>query len=480
MDIFLIFVIVVMTIMIMLASFYFLVYFQSEEDNNTAYAPKIAIVLGLTLTALLVLMLPLDVANRTSNGGLPMEQLWLFMYIAVAVMCIIVVPFMIFYYEAWDPEARNWQVWTAFKYETVTIIVVGTTLVLMWAFLGYAEVPYDLYVVNGTYSETELLLPADAPTRCGSALCDKTAQEESLRISVTLAVYIVALVAFLGWFLFTIFVGVGLVALPMDMLRDYATRPEPLNLEEYAKQRMLLNERATQLQQVAAKLGPDAHRKRDRRGVQKFNQFKQAVFFLERDWNRVKTAYKERGGNPLQWMCQGLGGVLGAVVSLTWYVHILLYVFLSPPPTTCLNAAFIELDGVFPLFGTALYGLFAFYLLACVIKGCMKVGSRFFCIPIHPMKIGETMMSSFLFNVWLLLLCAVACVQFCYQAFQAYAQLTAVELLLGIQVRNLIFFSTFFRNNIFIYTMLGISCLTLLFLCVFPNDKPAIDDDDGF
>ena len=36
-----------------------------------------------------------------------------------------------------------------------------------------------------------------------------------------------------------------------------------------------------------------------------------------------------------------------------------------------------------------------------------------------------------------LLLCAVACVQFCFYAFQSYAQLTSIELLLGVQVRNL-------------------------------------------
>lgn len=140
MNVFLIAVIVIMTFMIMLAAVYTLVYFSSDDDVNTAYAPKIVVVFGLTLTALLVLMLPLDVANRASDGGLPMEELWLFMYITVAAMCIVIVPFMMFYYEAWDPEGRNWQVWTAIKYEVVTVVVVGTTLVLMWLFLGYAEV----------------------------------------------------------------------------------------------------------------------------------------------------------------------------------------------------------------------------------------------------------------------------------------------------------------------------------------------------
>ena len=96
------------------------------------------------------------------------------------------------------------------------------------------------------------------------------------------------------------------------------------------------------------------------------------------------------------------------------------------------------------------------------------------------MRVGETMMNSFLFNVWLLLLCAVACVQFVYAAFQAYASLTAAELLLGLQVRNLLGLSVFFRNNLFIYAMVGVSALSLLYLCAFPKDKPAIEDDEDF
>ena len=122
------------------------------------------------------------------------------------------------------------------------------------------------------------------------------------------------------------------------------------------------------------------------------------------------------------------------------------------------------------------------------------------------------MMNSFLFNVWLLLLCAVACVQFCFAAFQSYAQLTAIDMLLGVQVRtihtqhkrrithtahtqlthtpsllplrslskqvrNLIGLNWFFANDFFFYTMFGISGLTLLYLCVFPTDKRALEDD---
>ena len=60
----------------------------------------------------------------------------------------------------------------------------------------------------------------------------------------------------------------------------------------------------------------------------------------------------------------------------------------------------------------------------------MKFGLRFFCLPIHPMRIGNTMMNSMLFNVLLLLISCVSVVQFCTRAFASYARLTAAAALL--------------------------------------------------
>ena len=42
----------------------------------------------------------------------------------------------------------------------------------------------------------------------------------------------------------------------------------------------------------------------------------------------------------------------------------------------------------------ATYAIYVFYLLFCVIKGNMKFGLRFFCLPIHPMRIGNTALTS--------------------------------------------------------------------------------------
>ena len=63
---------------------------------------------------------------------------------------------------------------------------------------------------------------------------------------------------------------------------------------------------------------------------------------------------------------RALGGLIGAVLSVAWLVHVVLYMFVYPPISPFLNSFFITLDGAFPLFGTVAFALFCFYL----IGGC--------------------------------------------------------------------------------------------------------------
>ena len=44
-------------------------------------------------------MLPLDVGNSDTHGGFPMHTLWQVIYIMMAAMAVVVVPFAMFYYE---------------------------------------------------------------------------------------------------------------------------------------------------------------------------------------------------------------------------------------------------------------------------------------------------------------------------------------------------------------------------------------------
>eukprot|EP00967_Tisochrysis_lutea_P143013 scaffold265066_cov38-Tisochrysis_lutea.AAC.2 len=205
-----------------------LVYFQAEEDRNTAWAPKVAVVTGLTLTALLVLLPPMDVANRSSGDHLDMALLYQIMFVVIAVMVIILIPFLIFYFEAEDPENPRGQLCWAMVYESITLGIAAVVLVLMWIFLGRAELPVTQYVYDAQLlNATALTLSAGCGSSDGCAL----GQNNHYEIGVTPIVYIMALSSFIGWTFLAIFGGIGMAALPLDLILAYKSRPQSITLQ---------------------------------------------------------------------------------------------------------------------------------------------------------------------------------------------------------------------------------------------------------
>lgn len=64
-------------------------------------------------------------------------------------------------------------------------------------------------------------LPADGTTLTSYETGNATAvsvQSIKVTLGVSLPVYIIGLASFIGWFGFTIFSGIGLVALPLDLI----------------------------------------------------------------------------------------------------------------------------------------------------------------------------------------------------------------------------------------------------------------------
>lgn len=50
---------------------------------------------------------------------------------------------------------------------------------------------------------------------------------------VTFPIYVMGLTSFIGWFLFILFAGVGLSALPLDYIMEFKYRPKRLTTKEY-------------------------------------------------------------------------------------------------------------------------------------------------------------------------------------------------------------------------------------------------------
>jgi len=255
MDVFLVIVIVILAILLLAAMIVLVVVFGHPDDKNEAKLPKGVTVFGLWLAFASVLLLPYDVANSNGvGGGVDVGLLWQIVYVTLAIMVFLIIPFAYFFYESdVDPEEAQTfcssQIGLAIQYTIGFFIIFLTILLLLYAFLSEANIPVTQYsqslslVFPCTYNNVTAQIITLLEGTCN--------QNEGCQvlpflwaIPVTFPIFLMCFVSFVGWFFWTFFVGVGLVALPMDLINDWRTRPTRMDLKTYLQQRERLGRRA--------------------------------------------------------------------------------------------------------------------------------------------------------------------------------------------------------------------------------------------
>ncbi|KAG6614306.1 LMBR1-like membrane protein [Phytophthora cinnamomi] len=469
-DLFLVAVVVIIVVALLICNVYILVYFQHDDDKNTAYFPKALVVFGLFFAEATVLLLPLDVANNstavgcaegwnTACGNINMDLLWLMVFLSIVIFLVVLLPFAIYYYEADDgednPKKSQWG--EAIKMELGTVIVAAALITVLYITSAKSSVPMRALEVNSRSATAGFQAYVDGTTLSSAvvtAASNVTVQHITLTVDVSLPV-------------------------------AFFHRPKFISADVYAIQKLILQRRSTELLEIgrSIKQGMDRpghgqsswERKKQRRlDFVTLNKFKQSVYLLEGDVVDLKLCHEEyRNFNPLKPIFKLLMGCIASIISCMWFFHIALYMLPNTPLLPFLNTYFMWFDRWFPLFGTISVGIFSSYLLACAVKGCFKFGMRCFCIALHPMKLHATYMNSLVFNLGLVLLCAIPSVQFCDQAFADYDRLTALRTLLGVQIHYLKGMRTIWDYNIFIYAIIIISFITAGILMAKPRDRAS-------
>jgi len=524
MDIFLIISILIAVAILAVVSFYLLVHFQHPDDKNDAYFPKFVVLTGFVLAGCTVLLLPLDVANNDGYagcdgyntkvcGGLNMNLLWQIMYMITLVYLVFFIPFSVFFYEADDGTLmggpRKSRAFAASIWQIAVIVIVGLVLAICYYFLSYTSIPVTEYIVptiNGgaiyeteNYSQNNYSFEVDMLENLNAndiVVSDEIINDPNgdgiISIQVNIPTFCIAFMSFIGWFFFAFFGGVGLASFPMDGILAYVNRPRHMDAVEYAEAQLSLRNRTNELVNVGELLkieraqressyssggggwcGGKSDRKSNKIDRKTLNQFKQSIFLLEKDVADFSSATqsKEQYSVFIPYF-QLFGGILSSILSILWIIQVCIYVLPTIPVHPFLNDYFKWFDLWFPLFGVISVAVFSLYLLGAAVNGCFKCGLRFFFFTLYPMKLHRTYMSSFLFNIALVLLCSVPAVQFSVLAFAEYAQYTDVLQMFGVQVKYLEFFSIFFEKKIFDYVLLAMACLTTMYLICKPRESP--------
>jgi len=159
-------------------------------------------------------------------------------------------------------------------------------------------------------------------------------------------------------------------------------------------------------------------------------------------------------------------------MSLTWVLHIVLFMLPNVPVTPFLNNLLIELSVPgFPLFGVACFACYTFWLFLAALKGNFRFGMRFPLCRVYPMEVNNTLMNGFLANGWVMLICSFVVVQFSATAFPIYARDSSVDLIFGTQIRYMRFFKYFFETKLFLYALLVFVVVGLFWMCLVPRNE---------
>ena len=365
----------IMTVVLLVANLYVLVEFQHVDDKNQAYLPKFLVIFGLLLIEITILLFPLDVQNQGGGvgcdqgwndncGNLDMHLAWSIMYCMIAIMVIVVMPFAIFYYEADDGlDPSKSPACNAASYTTCTLVISLVVLLCMFFLLGETEIPVESYEttlssfqdVSVTTACASLGLPSC--TSASDDLVNVGGSSETVVLTVSFPVYVMALMAFVGWWFFTVFAGVGMASLPVDLIMSFVYRPKRLDKKRFELEEKGIMKRSADLIEIAQLMKKERQdfsrgshsmferRKRRQQDTVTLNKFKQMVYILEQDYEDLKLCYhNHKNFNPLMPYVRLALGILAAVLSILWILQIILFILVDPPATGFLNEYFEFFD----------------------------------------------------------------------------------------------------------------------------------------
>lgn len=478
---------IVVCVIVFLVNVYLLVNYQHPDDVNQAYFPKFVVVLGLSVAAISILMLPADVANRQAcrhaiyNGAcnltLPMKNLWLAVYIIDAILVFFVIPFAMFYYEGDQDKSIGKRIKSASMWMVSTAVVCALVLGILYGLVG--KVDFTVRHLSSSTTAFPGSWQLNSGNQCVgngvhqcSAYSASPSSEKTWTMRSTFPEYVVALATIVGSVLFSIFGGVGIACLPLGLIFSFIRRPKAvITRSQYIKEATELGKKAKELKKAAESLHQEErggakgrkHRKNVKAVEKELYQLEEDVKLLEEMYPQGEKAETSWALTVLGYLAKLVLGILGLIVSVAWIAHIIIYLLINPPLSPFLNEVFIKLDDIWGLLGTAAFAFFCFYLLLAVIAGATMLGLRLVFITIHPMKWGATLMNSFLFNVGLILLCSISVIQFCSTAFAYYAQATAAQEIFGHTLQSLRGIKYLYKYNVFQYAFVILAGLTFVY-----------------
>ncbi|KAH7821491.1 putative LMBR1 domain-containing protein [Monocercomonoides exilis] len=445
---------------------YFIRHFQDPEDAPDIFTKCVTWFI-YTATTVIIMMLPFDVVCAPESHKF-MPIIWQIFTMVLAIMIIAVVPFTMCCYEEDGSLAK--RICTGIKYAIGSIVVWLVIIFVVWAVAGYAEVPFKTEVapqtvtVDGLTEEKIIQLATES---------EKTLADKDVTIRVTVPVYAVCIVSVVGWVLFLVFGGGGMFTCPFDCILECCFRPKRTTKKQFAEFKAKLKRDSLEIldeigdfkRLLSEKVrAVDPKEKALSKKQKKYlKELHEDVGDVLDDYEHVRYVEQPQEYNVLLPWCKLIAGIIGLLVAIFWIVQIIIVIVLKQG--RFLSDAFVVLDK-YAFLGSVLYGVFIGYLAIAVIKGNLKIGTKFLLgLTFYPMEAHATLPNAMLFNGMLYSLASFALIQFAVTCFQSYVYNTSVNALFSNQMKNLMGIKYVFRYLHFV--LLGFAALGLVWSLTF-------------
>jgi len=238
-----------------------------------------------------------------------MQQMEYAFFLISVILFFVVIPFAYLYYESFEEDELKQtvmnQIWDALKYVVPFTLVILAIMTAVYWYEGFCELPLNVYQAS-LQASTDPLNPLCNSLSDGCTGCSKTI---SFRVSPM--VLIIAIVNILGFVVLVVFGGVGLIALPLDLILEFKNRPRQIKLSEYSRRKVMIGHRAESLMKQGVKIVAARDealklakgKKKALRQVERDQkEFKPYLLLLENDYQDLQEAYQNQGGNIIwQW-----------------------------------------------------------------------------------------------------------------------------------------------------------------------------------
>ena len=476
-------VVIILIIALLITNIYILAYFCHPEDRGSClgWVMKIIVIIGLTLSWIQVLLLPLDVSNnRTFGGGLNMRIFWYIIYILTIIYILIIAPIASSYYELDDSWTLREKISHSLCWFFIYFLFFLLITIILHASIGKADVPITNITCDMSSSVQNSFSDFN-PVSCAQTDTD-------IQIKVNFIIYSIAVLLFVSWLLFALFGGIGLAAVPLDLFYKFRNRPKHMRSSEIDKRKGKLLKNVEELRKLGQEVkileskGDNKRFKfssKRRNYDNKLSQFR-AGYKLVDDEYKIVNAEKEarKNGNCVILLYYLLipAGILASILTLLWLIQFCCSYFSRKngrpgyPFLARMYIFFNDHDLAFLSF--LIFSIMSLYLLFCVIKGNFKFGIRLLCCwQVFPMKENGTYMNTFIFNVSLILLSSCSITQFCSDCLEDYVAFTDINMIFNIQIKYLKFFRVFYKYHLFQYIMFAIFLISLIYLLLRPSDN---------